>query len=39
MGNNIVSVLLWGSEVGELYWEERFLIPLAKKAKGEEISG
>ena len=23
MGNNIISVMLWGEEVGKLYWDER----------------
>ena len=23
MGNNVVSVMLWGEEVGKLYWDER----------------
>ena len=43
MGNNIISVMLWGEEVGKLYWDER-----SKKAvfnyhpdfikKGQEIA-
>ena len=23
MGNDIISVMLWGEEVGKLYWDER----------------